>query len=55
VESVKIVSVEVKLGVPDDSAKLGVAPDGKPETDRLTVLSKSLRGDRETVALIDPP
>jgi hypothetical protein len=37
---VEIVSVESKLGVPDDRLKLAVAPEGRPEADRLTVSVK---------------
>jgi hypothetical protein len=40
VEAVEIVSVEVKLGVPEAGLKLAVAPDGRPEADRLTVSVK---------------
>ena len=38
----EISSVEVKLGAPDDGAKVAVAPDGRPDAVRLTVLLKPL-------------
>jgi len=49
------VSVEVKLGVPEDGLKLAVAPEGRPEVDRLTVLAKPPIEVMETVAPADPP
>ena len=55
VEAVEIVSVEVKLGVPDDGVKLAVPPDGRPDDVRLTVLLKPLTEVSETVVLTDPP
>jgi hypothetical protein len=50
-----MVSVEVKLGVPEDGLKLAVAPDGRPEADRLTVSLNPAMEVMETVALVDPP
>jgi hypothetical protein len=55
VEAVEIVSVEVKLGVPEDGLKLAVAPDGRPEADKLTVLLKFSTEASETVAVTDAP
>jgi hypothetical protein len=55
VGAVTMVSVDVKLGLPDEGSKLEVAPDGRPEADRLTMLSKPLMGDKETVTVIDSP
>jgi hypothetical protein len=54
-KAVEIVSVEVKPGVPDDWAKVAVAPDGRPDAVRLTVLLKSLTEVSETVVLADTP
>ena len=55
VNAVEIVSVEVKLGAPDDGVKVAVAPDGRPDVVRLTVLLKPLTEASETVVLADPP
>jgi hypothetical protein len=55
VESVEIVSVELKLGVHEDGLKVGAAPDGRPEADRLTVSVKPPIEVMETVAPADPP
>ena len=55
VEEVEIVSVEVKLGVPDEGLKLAVAPDGRPEADRLTISLKPPTESSETVDVTDPP
>ena len=48
-------SVEMKLGVPDVGLKLAVAPDGRPEADRLTVLLNPSIDETETVVVLDPP
>jgi hypothetical protein len=55
VAEVETVSVEVKLGVPDDGEKLAVAPDGKPEAVRPTVEANPPLGEIETVAVVDSP
>ena len=55
VNAVEIVSVEVKLGAPDDGAKVAVAPDGRPDVVRLTVLLKPPTEVSETVVLEDTP
>ena len=54
-EEIEIVSVELKPGVPEDGLKLAVAPGGRSEADRLTVLVKPPIEVMETVALADPP
>ena len=51
----EIVSVEVKLGAPDDGVKVAVAPDGRPDAVRLTVLLKPLTEVSETAVLADTP
>jgi hypothetical protein len=45
----------VKLGVPEGGVKVAVAPDGRPEADRLTVSVKPPIEVMETVATADPP
>ena len=56
VEAVEIVSADVKLGVPDGGVKVAVAPVGRPEAVRLTVLLKPPTEASETVAAaVDPP
>ena len=45
----------MKLGVPEDGLKLAVAPEGRPDVDRLTVLVKPPIEVMETVAPADPP
>lgn len=45
----------MKLGVPLSGEKLAVAPDGRPEADRLTVLLKLSTEVSETVAATDSP
>ena len=45
----------MKLGVPDNGLKLAVAPEGRPEADRLTVLLKPSIEETETVAVADSP
>ena len=55
VNEVEIVSAEVKLGAPDDEAKVAIAPDGRPDVVRLTVLLKPLTEVSETVVLADTP
>jgi hypothetical protein len=52
---VEIVRVELKLGVPEDGLKLAVAPDGRPEADKLTVSLNPAIADTETVAVVDSP
>lgn len=54
-EEVEIVSVELKLSVPEDGLKLAVALRGRPEADRRTVLLKPKREVTVTIALVDPP
>ena len=55
VEAVEIVSVEVKVGVPDDGVNVAVAPDGRPDADKLTVSLKPFTEVSETVAVTDSP
>jgi hypothetical protein len=55
VDAVEIVRTEVKVGVPEGGVKVAVAPDGRPEADKLTVLLKPSIEVSETVALVDPP
>ena len=55
VDAVEIVSVEVKLGVPEAGAKVAAAPEGRPEADKLTVSLKPSTEVSETVAATDPP
>ena len=55
VEAVDIVSVELKLGVPEDGLKLAGAPVGRPDADRLTVSLKPSTEVSETVAVTDSP
>jgi hypothetical protein len=52
---VEIVSVDVKLGVPDDGEKLAVAPNGRPDADKLTALLNPATDPRDTVVVVDPP
>ena len=51
-ELVTIVSVELKLGVPEDELK---EADRSPEADRLTVLLNPAIEETETVAVVKPP
>ena len=51
----EIVSAESKPGIPEGGAKLAVAPEGRPEADRLTVSLKPPTGASETVAITDTP
>jgi hypothetical protein len=55
VEAVVILIVEVKLGVPDAGEKVALAPDGRPEVDRLTVFVNPAIEVTETVAVVEPP
>jgi hypothetical protein len=47
--------VELKLGTPEDGANVAVAPDGRPEADRLEVSANPAIEVMETVAVTNSP
>jgi hypothetical protein len=49
------VSVEVKLGTPEEGSRVAVVPAGRPEVDRLTVSLNPPIEATVTVALNDFP
>ena len=52
---VEIFSVEARAGAPEEGLKLAVAPEGRPEADKLTVSTKPPTGVIEMIAVTDSP
>lgn len=55
VSVVETVSVDVRVGAPEDGSKSAVASDGRPEADKLTDSAKPPEPVMETVTLADCP